>query len=228
MAWRGVFGTVYRGIGPPWGRGCHGPAACARFRRGRRVPAPAARAMGAGLLRARRASWVRGCPVHAARKRFERPSAARNAARGTRRRFLPMGCVVYPRIYAARCDAVWRGVACLGWYIVGYARHGCGPAPAPPRAPVPVAAGASPRPPLAPWGRDCPGPAACARFRLGRRVSAPAARAVGAGLPRPRTAQAFRAPLGARNAARRTAPLALPEPPARTSRQRFGGPQPSK
>ena len=85
-AWRGAFGTVYRGIGPPWGRGCHGPAACARARRGRRVPAPAARAVGAGLSRARRAPWVRACPVHAARKRFERPSAARNAACSTRHR----------------------------------------------------------------------------------------------------------------------------------------------
>ena len=105
--WRGVFGTVYRGIGPSWVRGCHGPAACARFRRGRRVPAPAARAMGAGV------------PRTVARERCECPEDARNAACRIRRRFLPMGCVVYPRIYAARCDAVWRGVACLGRYIVG-------------------------------------------------------------------------------------------------------------
>ena len=44
-----------------------GPAACARSRRGRRVPAPTARAMGAGL------------PAPAARKRFECPKARREA-----------------------------------------------------------------------------------------------------------------------------------------------------
>ena len=44
-----------------------GPAACARSRRGRRVPAPTARAMGAGL------------PAPAARERFECPKARREA-----------------------------------------------------------------------------------------------------------------------------------------------------
>lgn len=40
--------------------------------------------------------------------------------------------------------------------------------------------------------------------------------------------QRFERPSGARNAPHRTAPLATPEPPARTSRQRFGEPQLSK
>ena len=44
----------------------------------------------------------------------------------------------------------------------------------------------------APPGRN---PAACARSRRGRRVPAPTARAMGAGLPRPRCARALRAPL---------------------------------
>ena len=188
MAWRGVFGSVYRGIGPPWVRGCHGPAARARFCLGRRVTAPAARAMGAGVLRT------------AARERFERPSATRNAAWGRRRWFLPMGCVVYPRIYAARCDAVWRGV-------FGTVYRGIGP----------------------PWGRGCHGPAACARARRGRRVPAPAARAVGAGLSRARRApwvracpvhaarKRFERPSAARNAAcstRHRPPPGLPPAPA--------------
>ena len=54
-----------------------GAAACARSRRGRRVAVPTARAMGAGLAR------------HVARKRFERPSDARNAAWGRRWRMPP-------------------------------------------------------------------------------------------------------------------------------------------
>ncbi len=39
-------------------------------------------------------------------------------------------------------------------------------------------------------------PVACARSRCGRRVPAPTARAMGAGLPRPRSAQAFRVSKG--------------------------------
>ena len=105
------------------------------------------------------APWVRGCTVHAARERCECPEYARNAARCIRRRFLRMGCVVYPRIYAARCDAVWRGV-------FGTVYRGICP----------------------PWVRGCHGPAACARFRRGRRVPAPAARVMGAGLHRARRA----------------------------------------
>ncbi len=60
------------------------PAARARSCRGRRVPAPTARAMGAGLAR------------HAARKRFERPSDARNAAWGRRR--MPPGPAPAPAV----------------------------------------------------------------------------------------------------------------------------------
>ena len=150
MAWR-VWDGI-RGIGPSWVRGCHGPAACARFRRGRRVPAPAARAMGAGV------------PRTVARERCECPEDARNAACRIRRRFLRWVAWYNPRIYAARCDAVWRGVACLGRYIVGI-----GP----------------------PWVRGCHGPAARARFCLGRRVTAPAARAMGAGVLRTAARERF-------------------------------------
>ena len=75
------------------------------------------------------------------RERCECPEDARNAARGKRRRFLRMGCVVYPGIYVARCDAVWRGVfgmvyrgICPPWVRgchVHAARRGCAPAPLP-------------------------------------------------------------------------------------------------
>ena len=46
---------------------------------------------------------------------------------------------------------------------------------------------------LVPVGRS---PVACARSRRGRRVPAPTARAMGAGLPRPRSAPAFRVSKG--------------------------------
>ena len=48
---------------------------------------------------------------------------------------------------------------------------------------------------LVPVGRS---PVACARSRRGRRVPAPTARAMGAGLPRPRCARAFRVSKGAK------------------------------
>ena len=51
----------------PQHRPAKAPAVCVRFRRGRRVPAPTARAMGAGL------------PAPAARERFECPKARREA-----------------------------------------------------------------------------------------------------------------------------------------------------
>ena len=110
-------------------------------------PRPPLAAWGAGLHRPAVRHGGRGCTGPATCERFACPKDARNAAWGRRRRFMPMGCAIYPRIYVARCDAVWRGVSRLGRYILGYARH----------APAPAAAGASPRPPLAPWGRGWPG-----------------------------------------------------------------------
>ena len=86
-------------------------------------------------------------------------------------------------------------------------------------SPHPVAAYAGPCS-SAPSGK---GPAVCVRFRRGRRVPAPTARAMGAGLPAPAARKRFECPKDTRNASRRTAPLATPEPTARTSPQRFGG-----
>ena len=69
-------------------------------------------------------------------------------------------------------------------------------------------------------------PATRALSRRGRRVPAPAARAMGSGLPRPAARQRFECPEDTRNAPRRTAPLAIPEPTARTSRREaWRGPQ---
>ena len=67
----------------------------------------------------------------------------------------------------------------------------------PPRTPAPVAVGASPRPPLAPWVRNAP-------------------------------ARAFRAPIWRKKRGMFHRPARYAGPTARTSRQRFGGPQPSK
>ena len=50
----------------------------------------------------------------------------------------------------------------------------------------------------APQHRPAKAPAVCVRFRRGRRVPAPTARAMGAGLPRPRCARAFRVSKGAK------------------------------
>ena len=127
------------------------PVACARSRRGRRVPAPTARAMGAGLPRLRSAPAFRVSKGHKKRDK-RRP-------------------------------------------IPGHAPPHR-PTKAPLHAPAPAAVDASPRPPLAPWVRASPAPA-----------------------PR----QRFECPKDTRNASRRTAPLATPEPTARTSPQRFGG-----
>ena len=160
--WRKKRGSRHPAAVPAGPRSCappgRSPAARARSRRGRRVPAPTARAMGAF------------CPGPAARQRFERPSGARNAACRTRRRISP------------------------------------GHAPA-------TAAGRS---------------AARARSRRGRRVPAPTARAVGAHLPRSRRTPAFRAPGGRKKRGMFHRPARYAGPTARTSRQRFGGPQPSK
>ena len=117
-------------------------------------PRPPLAAWGAGLHRPAVRHGGRGCTGPATCERFACPKDARNAAWGRRRRFMPMGCAIYPRIYVARCDAVWRGVSRLGRYILGYARH----------APAPAAAGASPRPPLAPWGAGLARHAARKRF----------------------------------------------------------------
>ena len=134
-----------------------------------RAPAPVA----AGAFpRPPLAPWVRACPGHAARERFERPEGARNAACRTRR-LSPPGHAPAHR-----------------------------PAEAPPRTPAPVAVGASPSPPLAPWVRTCPGHAA--RERCER-------------------------PQGARNAACSTAPLATPgQPPAPAVRGLEGRSPPSE
>ena len=80
------------------------------------------------------AAWVRVCPGPAARKRFERPSGARNAACGTQRR-IPPG----------------HAPAAHSKGLVAFARRVR-------RVAAPAAVGASPRPPLAPWVRVCPGP----------------------------------------------------------------------
>ena len=130
------------------------PVACARSRRGKRVPAPTARAMGAGLPRPRSAPAFRA-PLRRKKRVSPHPVAA----------------------YAGPCSS-------------------------------------------APSGK---GPAVCVRFRRGRRVPAPTARAMGAGLPAPAARKRFECPKDTRNASRRTAPLATPEPTARTSPQRFGG-----
>ena len=129
----------------------------------------------------------------------------------------------------------------LAWLRSLPPRHGCGSAPVPLRASVSSALLAQETrlaaPPRSPSRSLPPAPAvrgmenSHSRWSLnrrGRRVPAPTARAISAGLPRPAACKRFECPSGARNAARRTASLAIPEPPARTSRQRFGGPQPSK
>ena len=67
-----------------------GPAVCVRFRRGRRVPAPTARAMGAGL------------PAPAPRQRFECPKDTRNAPRRTPR-LSPPGHASCPSRQRPRC-----------------------------------------------------------------------------------------------------------------------------
>ena len=199
-----------------------GAAACARSRRGRRVPAPTARAMGAGLAR------------HVARKRFERPSDARNAAWGGRWRISPgHACCpsrqgsrrarplpprqARPRAYRSRHGGGAGPACCARAFRVskGCEKRGLGqaaahiagpcllsqPAREPPRAPAPVAAGASPRPPRAP----------CARTS-----------------PATRTAQAFRASFRRKKRGLGQEVADAAGPCARTSRQRFGGPQPSK
>ena len=145
-------------------------------------PRPPLAPWGAGLHRPAVRHGGRGCTGPATCERFACPKDARNAAWDGRWRFMPMGCAIYPRIYVARCDAVWRGVSRLGRYILGYARH----------APAPAAAGASPRPPLAPWG---------------------------AGLHRPCRARAFRVSKGHRKRASSHPVAAYAGPPARTSRQ---------
>ena len=86
-----------------------------------------------GCVRSRRAISA-GLPRSAARKRFECPSGARNAACGTQRR-IPPGHA--PAAHSKGPVAFARRVR---------------------RVAAPAAVGASPRPPLAPWVRVCPGP----------------------------------------------------------------------
>ena len=172
---------------------CERPKGARNAARGRRRRVPLGHAFYTARQRARGgwprpplAAWGAGLHRPAACERFKCPKDARNAAWDGRWRFMPMGCAIYPRIYVARCDAVWRGVSRLGRYILGYARH----------APAPAAAGASPRPPLAPWGRGCTGPAGRERFEC---------------------------PKDTRNAPRRTAPLATSGLPPAPAVRRFGG-----
>ena len=81
-------------------------------------------------------------------------------------------------------------------------RHGCGPPPPPLRASVSSVQRTQETRQAAAYTGPCSsapsdkGPAACARSRRGRRVPAPTARAMGAGLPRPRSAPAFRVSKG--------------------------------
>ena len=124
----------------------------ARLRAG---PIPALRSLWHGPFSAANGRAAGGCC-----ERCERPKDARNAAWGRRRWFLPMGCVVYPGIYAARCDAAWRVWDGISWDMpaVGAglprprrvrprpprqarprarrSRHGCGAAPCTPRVSV--------------------------------------------------------------------------------------------
>ena len=74
------------------------PAACARSRRGRRVPAPTARAMRAV------------CPGHVARKRCERLKGARNAPRRT----APLAT---PGLPPAPAPEVWRAAALQNVFV---------------------------------------------------------------------------------------------------------------
>ena len=153
----GAGGGAYRRamLVVPAGKGA---AACARSRRGRRVPAPTARAMGAGLAR------------HVARKRFECPKDARNAAWGRRRRISPGHACCPSRQGSRRVRPLPPRQARR---CAHRSRHGGGA-----------------------------GPACCA--------------------------QAFRAPLRRKKRASPHPAVHIAGPCARTSRQRFGGPQPSK
>ena len=72
------------------------------------------------------------------------------------------------------------------------------------------------------YPRICP---SCARSCRGRRVPAPTARAMGAGLHRPCCARVFRVSFRRKKRASPHPVAAYAGPPARTSRQRFGGPQ---
>ena len=183
------------------------------------------------------APWGAGRARHVARERFECPKDARNAAWGGRWRFMPMGCAIYPRIYVACCDAVWRGVSRLGRYILGYTRHAHAPAPLPAaceRFECPKDAR------NAAWGRRrriSPGHACCPSRQGSRRVRPLPPRQArprayrsrhGGGAGPACCAQAFRAPLRRKKRASPHRPARYAGPPARTSRQRFGGPQPSK
>ena len=198
-----------------------GAAACARSRRGRRVPAPTARAMGAGLAR------------HVARKRFERPSDARNAAWGGRWRISPGHACCPSRQGSRRARPLPPRQARPRAYR---SRHGGVAAPVLRRASVSsvqrmretrlgAGGGAYRRallsPPRQKPRRVRPLPPRQARPRAYRSRH-------GGGAGPACCAQAFRASFRRKKRGLGQEVADAAGPCARTSRQRFGGPQPSK
>ncbi len=141
--------------------------------------APAPAAVGASP-RPPLAPWVRASPAPAARERFECPKARREAS---------ALWAVGPK---AQSDPK-RGsetMSATGREARMIEQPGCKKRASPHPRGCPRRAML-----LVPVGRS---PAACARSRRGRRVPAPTARAMGAGLPRPRCARAFRVSKGAK------------------------------
>ena len=174
-------------------------------------------AVGAGLPRPRRvrpplAPWGRDCPVppRVSVASVQRMRETRLAAPGGGFcRWVAWYILGYMRRVMMR-----YGVACRVWDGISWDR--------------PAVGAGLPRP-----RRVRPLPSRQARHRARRSRhgggAAPCTpRAMGAGLPRARRAQAFRAAFRRKKRGMFHPAPTTAGPPARTSRQRFGGPQPSK